>query len=117
MAIPVALLLAFAFVQTVGILSTFLTLIPGSHPVLAQGFALVQPPVELQQAQPWSNLIVSRLGPNLGGWTLSTSLFASFMLGLLYLAWLAGWITSWQSNAKLNTRKELADVVLKGYES
>jgi hypothetical protein len=92
--IPVALLLVWVFYQTVSILSSILSFIPGLEQVLQPEI----PPTFSLAGFNWDLLIdlaLDRLG--LYGvlitldWNWFVSLLTIACIGLLYLGWLAGW--------------------------
>jgi hypothetical protein len=97
LAVPFILLLATAFTQAVGILSSVLKLLPGSKPILVQAFTALQPSVGLEFTQPWGGFLSAMVGFDLSGWSLWTGFLVSTAIGLLYLAWIAGWLASRQA--------------------
>lgn len=93
-AVPVMLLLASVFIRSVGILNTVIRLVPDSESILGQVFNFLKPAVALQVDQPWGGVLGRMVGFDVGNWTLFTSLFASFIIGLLYAAWIASWLSN-----------------------
>jgi anti-sigma factor RsiW len=105
--VPISLILAFVFSQTVSVLSILLRIIPGA------GQALIQQVTERQ-----AGLSLPPLRGALGGWNLPSadllgwlgvftfwdwdvlfSAVAALFIGLLYAAWLAGWWANHQDQA------------------
>ncbi|MBN1148151.1 MAG: zf-HC2 domain-containing protein [Anaerolineales bacterium] len=95
---PVALLLAWAFLHTVSILSSLLLVLPGGEQTV-QGQVY---PLAAALRLPWlaeagpAGLQVDGLGLllssiNILDWNWLTNLLALAALGLLYLGWLASW--------------------------
>jgi anti-sigma factor RsiW len=106
-AAPAALLLAWAFVQTVGLLSILVELIPGVGPVLSQQATAIQ---QSALAPGWFTRAAAGLGLSLPvvppavtellqdvgryfvfDWNILTGLAVLAVIGGLSAAWLAGW--------------------------
>lgn len=96
---PVALLLAWAFLYTVSILSNLLLILPGGVQTVQQQVSPLVSALKL----PWlaefepAGPQVDGLGLLLGSfdildWNWLTSLIALAAIGLLYLGWLATWL-------------------------
>jgi anti-sigma factor RsiW len=88
--VPLTLLLVLAFTQVVFILSSALALIPGAQTaLLGQTAALSSLPVTLPEA---ANTLLGQAGLfDLAGWNWLTGPVIFFLIGLLYLGWLASW--------------------------
>jgi len=91
--IPLMLLLASIFIRSVGILNTVLSLVPESETILGQVFDFVVPVGIVQVDSSWGGALGQMVAFNIGDWTLITGLFASLLIGFLYAAWIAGWLS------------------------
>ena len=98
--VPLALLFILAFTQVVFILSSVLALIPGAQTVLlGQTAALSSLPVSLPDA---ANTLLGQAGVfDLAGWSWLTGPVIFFLIGLLYLGWLASWWARSQHTTKV----------------
>jgi hypothetical protein len=92
-AIPVILLLGSVFIRSVEILNTIFSLVPESNILLRHVFKYVEP-IGLGQVDPfWRGALGQMVAFNIGDWTLITGLFGSLLIGFLYTAWIAGWLS------------------------
>ena len=92
--VPLALVLAWVFLQTVSVLSDILVAIPGAEQVSQQSVQAL--PVFTTLSQLTGNALVARgadllafFAPTSLGWL--TNLATLVVIGLLYASWLAGW--------------------------
>jgi anti-sigma factor RsiW len=88
--VPIALLFILAFTQVVFILSSAVALIPGAQTaLLGETAAWSSLPVSLPETV---NGLLGQVGLyDLAGWNWLTGPAIFFLIGLLYLGWLASW--------------------------
>jgi hypothetical protein len=91
--VPIMLLLASVFIRSVGILNTIFSLVPGSDALLGQVFDFLTPASFVQVDRFWGGALGQMISFDIGDWTLFTGLFASLLIGFLYVAWIAGWLS------------------------
>jgi hypothetical protein len=95
--IPVVLLLAWAFVLTLSIMSNLLLIIPEAEQIVQQSGSSIIPISRLSTLRGSYPLDLALGALKQIGifraleWNLITSLIALASIGLLYLGWLAGW--------------------------
>jgi len=92
LAVPIGLLLAGIFIQTVAGLSSVLALIPGPHQEILRQISMAQPVPVLANPQLWSGMLSGLGWFDLLQWDWLSELLALGAISLLYLAWLAGWL-------------------------
>jgi hypothetical protein len=95
--IPVVLLLAWVFIQTVSILSALLAVIPNAEQTLYSGISVSMPSLfglpELVKSVPGGLEVLRQLGVfNIIDWNWFTSLVLWASIALMYLIWLASWL-------------------------
>lgn len=87
--LPILLLLAFIFLQTVLILSSILGFIPNVGSLLLDRAGSLSSLLSIPQ--PMSGLLEFAGGPHLMSWNWLTELAALAAISLMYMCWLASW--------------------------
>lgn len=92
--VPLALMLAWVFLQTVSVLSDILVAIPGAEQISQQsvqnlpGFTTLSQLTGNELVAQGADLLAFLAPTNLGG---LTNLAALVVIGVIYASWLAGW--------------------------
>ena len=93
-AVPVSLVLIHVFVQSVSLLNATFSLIPGFDSLLVNSFNALLPKMAGQLGIPWRAAYAGLVGYNIGEWGLFSSLVITAAIGLVYLAWIVGWLSN-----------------------
>ncbi|MBI9044179.1 MAG: zf-HC2 domain-containing protein [Anaerolineaceae bacterium] len=115
--LPILLLLAFIFIQTVGIASNILRVVPGAN-TLAEQSANLSSVVALPTFAEFNlgralQFILDITGiSNLLGWNILTQIIGIILIGILYSSWLAGWIVKEKESQQHNTRNAIEKGVI-----
>lgn len=88
-AVPVGLLLAIIFIQTVSFLGTVLQFFPGGKDIFLG--SLPGLPIEIALSDPLK-MLFDLSGPfNVSGWNMVTGLAATFIISITYISWMVIW--------------------------